>query len=103
MNRAFLLAAAVVAVAISMPAAAGDAEAGEAKSAPCAGCHGAQGKAMIPTYPHLAGQNAAYLVESMKAYRDNARTGGMAAVMKAPVMALSDEDLADLAAYYSQL
>ena len=40
---------------------AGDIQAGEAKSASCAGCHGPQGAATIPGYPHLAGQKAGYL------------------------------------------
>ena len=51
--------------------AAGDVAAGKVKAAVCAACHGANGIAMMPGYPNLAGQNEAYLVSAMKAYRDN--------------------------------
>ena len=42
--------------------AAGDAAAGKEKSALCAGCHGADGNAVVPMYPRLAGQHEQYLV-----------------------------------------
>ena len=84
-------------------AQAGDAAAGKAKSAVCAACHGANGKAQIPNYPHLAGQNAGYLVESLKAYKNKQRTGGQAVIMQGQAAALSDADMADLAAYYAGL
>lgn len=83
--------------------AAGDAAAGEGKVAVCAACHGADGKATAPIYPNLAGQNAEYLVSSLKAYRAGERAGGMSAVMTPQAQALSDEDIADIAAYYSSL
>ncbi|MFO6423804.1 c-type cytochrome [Motilimonas sp. KMU-193] len=84
-------------------AQAGDAEAGKAKSATCVACHGEAGIASVPVYPNLAGQNEAYLVSSLKAYKNKERTGGLAAVMQANAAALSDEDIADLAAYYASL
>ncbi|MCE2595077.1 cytochrome c [Motilimonas cestriensis] len=84
-------------------ATAGDAEAGKAKTATCVACHGAEGIAAVPVYPNLAGQNEAYLVSALKAYKSKERNGGMAAVMQANAAALSDEDIADLAAYYSSL
>ncbi|WP_369600023.1 cytochrome c [Hahella sp. SMD15-11] len=83
--------------------AAGDPEAGKAKAAVCAACHGANGKAMIPTYPNLAGQNEKYLVEALKAYKNKQRTGGQAAIMQGQAAALSDQDIENLAAYYSSL
>lgn len=83
--------------------AAGDPAAGQAKSATCAACHGAEGKAMIPTYPNLAGQNAAYLEGALKAYRSQERTGYQAAIMYGMSANLSDQDIADLAAYYANL
>ncbi len=91
------------AMSIAVNANAGDAAAGKAKSAVCAACHGVDGIATIPTYPNIAGQNEAYLVESMKAYREKRRTGGQAVIMQGQSMALSDEDIADLAAYYASL
>ncbi|WGV99652.1 cytochrome c [Vibrio sp. YMD68] len=88
---------------LSGHALAGDVAAGKAKAAICAACHGADGMAMIPGYPHLKGQNEQYLVSSMKAYKDKQRNGGLATVMQAQASLLSDEDIANLAAYYSSL
>ncbi|NWA74336.1 cytochrome c [Serratia proteamaculans] len=88
----------------SLPAmAAGDAAAGKGKSASCMACHGAEGKVSMPMYPNLAGQNAMYLEHALQAYKKGERNGGQAEVMKAYVSALSDEDIADLAAYYASL
>ena len=78
--------------------AAGDAEAGKSKSAMCAACHGPDGNGPAPTFPKLAGQHAAYLAKQLAEYksgeRQNATMNGMAA-------ALSEQDIADLAAFYS--
>lgn len=83
--------------------AAGDAAAGKGKSASCMACHGAEGKVSVPMYPNLAGQNAMYLEHALQAYKKGERNGGQAEVMKAYVSALSDDDIADLAAYYAGL
>ncbi|MFL1407041.1 c-type cytochrome [Marinobacter sp. M1N3S26] len=83
--------------------AAGNPEAGKAKAAVCAACHGRNGVAQIPGYPNLAGQNEAYLISSLKAYRSKERSGGQAAVMQGQASGLSDEDIANLAAYYASL
>ncbi|MGY0216487.1 c-type cytochrome [Endozoicomonadaceae bacterium StTr2] len=83
--------------------AAGDAAAGKAKAAVCAACHGANGKAAIPTYPNLAGQNQAYLEAALKAYKGGQRTGGMSAVMVPQAKMLTDKDISNLAAYFSGL
>lgn len=90
-------------VLVSSAAMAGDAAAGKAKSVVCASCHGQNGMAAIPTYPNLAGQNEAYLVSSLKAYKAKQRNGGLAVVMQGQAAALSDADMANLAAYYSSL
>jgi len=83
---------------------AGDAAAGKVKAtAVCAACHGANGKATIPTYPNLAGQNEMYLIEALKAYRAKNRTAGQALIMQGQAAALSDDDIANLAAYFSSL
>ena len=81
--------------------AAGDAAAGATKIAVCAACHGADGKSAANIYPHLAGQWAPYLESALKAYRAGERTGGMTAMMAPQAANLSDEDIADIAAYYS--
>lgn len=76
---------------------------GEAKSAICATCHGTDGIALMPAYPNLAGQNEEYLISSMKAYRDKQRQGSMAVIMQMQAAQLSDDDIADLAAYYANM
>ncbi len=80
-----------------------DIEEGRVKSASCVACHGAQGKVSVPMYPNLAGQNAMYLEQSLKAYKKGERTGGQAGVMQAYVTPLTDDDISDLAAYYASL
>ncbi|MCW8331351.1 cytochrome c [Photobacterium sp. SDRW27] len=99
-----VLAIAVLATVMSAPSmAGGDAAAGKAKAAVCAACHGVDGVAMIPGYPSLKGQNEQYLVGALKAYKNKQRTGGMAMVMQPQASMLSDEDIANVAAYFSQL
>lgn len=82
------------------PAQAADVEAGKAKAAVCAACHGVEGKALIPNYPHLAGQNAAYLVKQLKAFKDGSRKEPLMVPFMAP---LTDADIENLAAYYASL
>lgn len=82
--------------------AQGDPEAGAEKIATCVACHGLDGKATADIYPSLSGQSATYLEMSLKAYREGQRGGGMAAVMTPQATNLSDQDIADIAAYYSQ-
>ena len=79
---------------------AGDAAAGKAKSAMCASCHGADGIGLTPLYPNLAGQKEAYLVKQMTAFRDGTRKDPLMAPM---AMGLTDEDIANLAAYYAEM
>ncbi len=82
---------------------AADVEAGKAKAAVCAACHGKNGIAQIPTYPNLAGQNEQYLVSALNAYKNKQRTGGQATIMQGQATGLSDADIANLAAYYASL
>lgn len=83
--------------------AAGNSADGQAKSASCAACHGANGKAVNTIYPNLAGQNADYLALSLHAYKKGGRSGGQAGVMQAFSSSLSDQDISDLSAYYASL
>jgi cytochrome c553 len=82
----------------STSAMAGDVAAGQAKSAICASCHGPNGNSVNPMWPNLAGQKEQYLAKQIKAFRDGTRQDPMMAPM---VAALSDDDIANLAAYYS--
>ena len=84
-------------------ATAGDIAAGKAKSAVCATCHGADGISIAPIYPNLKGQKEGYLASSIKAYKKGERKGGMSAIMVPQASMLSDEDIANVAAYYSSL
>ncbi len=79
---------------------AGDAEAGKSKSITCAACHGGEGISPNGLWPNLAGQKEEYLAAQIKAFRDGARENAQMAPM---VANLSDEDIADLAAYYASL
>ena len=80
--------------------AAGDTAQGKTKSATCAGCHGAKGIGLSGEFPNLAGQKNAYLLKQLKAFKSGARKDPTMTVM---VAALSDQDIADLAAYFSSL
>jgi cytochrome c553 len=93
---------AVVAAALLLAgtAQAGNPELGRAKSAPCAACHGADGRGIAPNFPVLAGQYADYLAKSLKQYRSGERNNALMAPLAA---GLSDADIADLAAYYASL
>ncbi|GAA3958013.1 cytochrome c [Allohahella marinimesophila] len=93
----------VLAGLASVSAQAADAEAGKAKAAVCAACHGQDGIATIPMYPNLAGQNAAYIISALTAYKNKTRTGGQAVVMHGQAAGLSEADMANLAAYYASL
>ncbi|MDD4882665.1 MAG: c-type cytochrome, partial [Gallionellaceae bacterium] len=77
--------------------AAGSATAGEPLSGKCGGCHGQQGHSADEKTPSLAGQDAQYLVKTMKNYRDGGRAH---AEMKAMLAGVKDPDLANIAAFY---
>ncbi len=79
---------------------AADAAAGKAKSMTCAACHGANGMSPNDLWPNLAGQKAGYLAKQIKAFRDGNRNDPMMAPM---VKNLSDDDIANLAAYFASL
>ncbi|MCW8963592.1 MAG: cytochrome c [Gammaproteobacteria bacterium] len=76
----------------------GDAAAGEAKSVTCAACHGKDGNSVIAINPSLAGQNYSYLVQALRDYRSGARNNPIMKVQAAP---LKDEDIENLAKYFS--
>jgi cytochrome c553 len=92
----------LLALMASLPAIsyAGDAAAGKSKAAACAACHGAAGVSAMDIWPNLAGQKPGYLVKQMKAFRDGGRKDPMMSPMAA---ALTDDDIDNLAAYYSGL
>lgn len=79
---------------------AADIDAGKVKAAVCAACHGINGMAVNPMWPNLAGQNEIYLLNQIKAFRDGKRQDPSMSPMAA---GLSDEDAANLAAYFASL
>ena len=81
-------------------AAAQDAAAGKMKAAACAVCHGANGIAVAPDAPSLAGQSAIYLAAQLKAYRGGARKHEVMSVMARP---LSDGEIDDQAAWFASI
>lgn len=98
-----LLAAAVMSMGlVSLAQAAvmpkGDAAAGEAKAAACAACHGVGGVSMVPVNPNLAGQGARYIYKQLQDFKSGRRNNP---VMMGMAMPLVDQDMADLAAYFS--
>jgi cytochrome c553 len=95
-----LLILATAALAASLPAhAAGNYEAGKAKSTTCAGCHGADGNSTVPSFPKLAGQHRDYLLQALHEYKTGKRTNP---IMGAQVQALSETDMEDLTTYFSE-
>jgi len=78
---------------------AGDVQAGKAKAAGCVGCHGAEGQG-VPPNPKIAGMGENQFVQAIADYKSGKRNH---AVMKALSTSLSDQDVANLAAYYASL
>jgi len=85
-------------VTIVTPARAADLEAGKRKAEPCAACHGADGNAMIPGTPSLAGQPVYFTHWQLIKFRDGRRKDPQ---MSPFAKSLTDTDMADLAAYYA--
>lgn len=79
--------------------AAGDASAGKDKSAPCIACHGIDGNSINPEWPSLSGQGKRYLITQMQRFRSGERNN---VLMSPQAATLSDQDILDLAAYYSE-
>jgi cytochrome c553 len=97
MKKLLTLLALLSLVAAATAQAAGDAAAGKTKSASCAACHGPDGNSPTPAFPKIAGQHAAYLEKQLHEYKSGTRVNATMNAMAAP---LSDQDIADLAAYF---
>ncbi|MAR89589.1 MAG: c-type cytochrome [Pseudomonadota bacterium] len=94
-----LVAAILATGAVNWAQAAGDPQAGKEKSATCAACHGPNGNSTIPNFPKLAGQVEKYTLKQLQDMKSGAR---QVPQMTAIVAGLSDQDMADLAAYYAE-
>jgi cytochrome c553 len=73
-------------------------EAGRTKAATCVACHGAEGVAAAPQWPHLAGQHETYLLEALAQYKDGGRVD---LVMNPLIAPLDDESIEELAAFFA--
>ena len=82
---------------------AGDVDAGKLKSATCAACHGIEGISIAPTFPNLAGQVPGYISEQLAAFKNNERASATSVTMAPFLLALTEQDMDDLDAYYASL
>lgn len=80
--------------------AAGDVEAGKAKSQTCVACHGPNGVSPNALWPNLAGQKDQYIIAQLKSFKEGSRVNPL---MSPIAKMLSDQDMENLAAYFSQL
>lgn len=97
----------ITAIALSMTvvstgvsAAEGNAKAGKAKAVTCAGCHGPNGNSANPTWPKLAGQHAPYIAKQLADLKAGKKRSDT--LMAGQVAGLSEQDMADLGAYYAK-
>ena len=98
MRTCFAIALAGALLSLQAAHADGDAAAGQAKSAVCAACHGVDGNSVNPEWPSIAGQHPGYIVDQLAAFKAGERVN---VLMSPMAMNLSDQDMQDLAAFYS--
>ncbi len=98
MNKWLVSVSILLAMAVGTAQAAGDAEAGKTKSAICLACHGADGNSATALWPKLAGQHPSYIKKQLLEFKDGARKNDLMSPMAMP---LSEQDMDDLAAYFS--
>ena len=100
-KRKWVLAAVLCGSVFSAAAwSAGDAEKGAAKAVVCSACHGANGNSANPEWPSLAGLGADYIAAQLNNFKEGKRQNP---VMMPNAMALSTDDMADLATYFTSL
>lgn len=99
MKRTLMLAVLGVALSVTSSAmAAGNVAAGKGKAAVCAACHGTDGNSLSDAFPKLAGQHEGYIVKQLMEFKSGARQNALMAPM---VANLTEQDMADLGAYYA--
>lgn len=103
MKRTTLLGLALAAsgFALAAPQAADIAKGKEIAETVCAACHGADGNTSIAMYPRLSAQHPAYTVQQTLAIKDGSRNTGAAVTMRPLVENLSEQDIANVAAYFA--
>lgn len=95
-----LVCAIILAGSGSTRAVAGDVKAGRAKALMCQTCHGLDGLSKVPDAPNIAGQTEPYIVTQLQAFKSGARQNDTMALIAGQ---LSDDDVANLAAYFSAI
>ena len=95
-----LLAVIGIIVFVNTVARGQDLDAGKAKSQICASCHGADGNAVLPIYPNLAGQNWRYIYMQLKDFKEGRRNNN---TMSPLAGSLSREDMINIANYFATL
>ena len=93
-----ILAASLLCSGLAIAGEGGNAEAGKAKAAVCGACHGMDGNSVNPEWPNLAGQGEAYIYKQLTDFKAKRREN---ATMSPQVASLSDQDMKDLAAFFS--
>ena len=96
----FLLAFGAAGAGLQPGAQAADAAAGKEKAKKCQACHGIDGISKQAHVPHIAGESDIYLIKQLKAFRSGERQDPQMSIMAKP---LTDEDIANLAAWYSSI
>jgi len=97
MNKLLMTLIAALAFSAAVQAQ-GDIEAGKTKAVVCAACHGSDGNSPADIYPKIAGQHASYLEKQLRQFKNGERDN---AIMLGMSVTLSEQDIEDLAAYYS--
>ena len=100
MNTSKYFYAAAISLFMLQSASGADVNAGKAKAAQCAMCHGMNGISMMAEAPNLAGQNLIYLQEQLRNYRSGKRPHDVMSLMAKP---LTDKEIDDVSAYYSAI
>jgi cytochrome c553 len=87
-------------LASTVPTLAQDAKVGRDKAQQCSLCHGELGIANVPNAPNLAGENASYIAAQLKAFRGGKREHHQMTIIAS---GLTDEDIADLSAWFAKI
>ncbi|NJM30189.1 MAG: cytochrome c [Rhizobiales bacterium] len=98
--RPLVVGAALLAALSSFSFAAGDPALGRKVASKCQACHGVDGQSKNPEAPHISGQVERYIVKALKRYQSGERSDPMMSMI---VKQLKDEDIANVAAYYSSI
>jgi cytochrome c553 len=98
LRRSSLILLSIAWLAPSATLAQGSVEAGRARAGVCAACHGADGNSLNPEWPSLASQHETYITSALQAFKKGTRQN---VLMSGQATALSDQDIADLAAFFA--